>query len=91
MVGRVYIRRTARSTDIVSGTKSGTAIGIDHGTVGHTVAGGHATRMRRCSIAYAETGPETAVVVGPVHVEFACDTRSRTFALSNVGVRSGKL
>lgn len=91
MVGRLYIRWTARSTDIVSGAKSCTATGIDNGTVGHTVAGGHATCMRRGPIAHAETGTETAVTVRTVYVKFSCDARGRAFAVSNVGVWSGKL
>lgn len=65
-------------------------VGIDNRIVGDAVDGGHETCVRRCQNSHAPESAKAAFVVSSLHAKLPCDAWSRSFAVSNVGLWSGK-
>lgn len=64
---------------------------IDNWIIGNSVNGGYEACMRRRTNTHAPTGTQATFIISIIHVKLACNTRSRSFALSDAGLWSCKL
>lgn len=90
LVGGMYIRRIIRSANFIPSTKPSSATGTHYRIARYAIAGRYATRLWRCSIAHVTQSTKTSIIVGPVHIEFTCNARSRSSSVPDARLWSGK-